>query len=159
MASDKPSPVLLDAVKAQASKLRETKNALDARGKELDKLRAELDARTAALENQAARLKAERDDFSQERDQVVAARSSMDKDIAGMRMERDKASAEERRVQDWGRTLNERGAGVTDRAAVLQRLEHDLTDHLKESARKIHALVDPGELSAPRERARPVPIA
>src|SRR5437899_2916418 len=93
MASDKPSPVLLDAVKAQASKLRETKNALDARGKELEKLRAELDARTAALENQAARLKAERDDFSQERDQVVAARSSMDKDIAGMRMEREKASA------------------------------------------------------------------
>src|SRR5438128_2516564 len=34
MASDKPSPVLLDAVKAQASKLRETKNALDARQKE-----------------------------------------------------------------------------------------------------------------------------
>src|SRR5438094_423330 len=61
MASDKPSPVLLDAVKAQASKLRETKNALDARGKELDTLRAERDARTAALENQAARLKAERD--------------------------------------------------------------------------------------------------
>src|SRR5881296_2383928 len=82
MASDKPSPVLLDAVKAQASKLRETKNALDARGKELDTLRAELDARNAALENQAARLKAERDDFAQERDQVVAARSSMDKDIA-----------------------------------------------------------------------------
>src|SRR6058998_3336664 len=97
MASDKPSPVLLDAVKAQASKLRETKNALDARGKELDTLRAELDARRAALESQAARLKAERDDFAQERDQVVAARSSMDKDIAGMRMERDKASAEERR--------------------------------------------------------------
>src|SRR2546425_451432 len=112
MASDKPSPVLLDAVKAQASKLRETKNALDARGKELDTLRAELDARTAALENQAARLKAERDDFAQERDQVVAARSSMDKDIAGMRMERDKASAEERRVQDWARTLNDQKSCV-----------------------------------------------
>src|SRR2546428_7348491 len=108
MASDKPSPVLLDAVKAQASKLRETKNALDARGKELDTLRAELDARTAALEHQAARLKAERVDFAQQRDQAVAARSSLDKDIGGMRMERDKASAEQRRVQARGRTVADR---------------------------------------------------
>src|SRR2546422_136609 len=154
MASDKPSPVLLDAVKAQASKLRETKNALDARGKELEKLRAELDTRTAALENQAARLKAERDDFSQERDQVVAARSSMDKDIAGMRMERDKASAEERRVQDWARTLNDREKSIKDREDQVKRLEHELTDHLKESEGKIQALVEREELSAQRERAR-----
>src|SRR6266581_7786946 len=146
MASDKPSPVLLDAVKAQASKLREMKNALDARGKELDTLRTELDARNAALENQAARLKAERDDFAQERDQVVAARSSMDKDVAGMRMERDKVSAEERRVQDWARTLN-------DREGQVKRLEHELTDHLKESEGKIQALVEREELSAQRERA------
>src|SRR3989454_997992 len=141
MASDKPSPVLLDAVKAQASKLRETKNALDARQKELDTLRAELEARNAALENQATRLKSERDEFAQERDQVIAARTSMDKDIAGIRMERDKASAEERRVQDWARTLNEREKGVKDREEVVKRLEHDLTDHLKESERKIQALV------------------
>src|SRR5881397_265568 len=154
MASDKPSsPVLLDAVKAQASKLRETKNALDARQKELDTLRAELEARNAALENQATRLKSERDEFAQERDQVIAARTSMDKDIAGIRMERDKASAEERRVQDWARTLNEREKGVKDREEVVKRLEHDLTDHLKESERKIQALVEREELSAQRERA------
>src|SRR2546425_332859 len=153
MASDKPSPVLLDAVKAQASKLRETKNALDARGKELDTLRGELDARTAALENQAARLKAERDDFAQERDHVVAARSSMDKDIAAMRMERDKASAEERRVQDWARTLNDREKSIKAREDQVKRLEHELTDHLKESEGKIRALVEREELSAQRERA------
>src|SRR5881296_477527 len=124
MASDKPSPVLLDAVKAQASKLRETKNALDARQKELDTLRAELEARNAALENQATRLKSERDEFAQERDQVIAAR-----------------------------TLNEREKGVKDREEVVKRLEHDLTDHLKESERKIQALVEREELSAQRERA------
>src|SRR3989441_279406 len=153
MASDKPSPVLLDAVKAQASKLRETKNALDARQKELDTLRAELEARNAALENQATRLKSERDEFAQERDQVIAARTAMDKDIAGIRMERDKASAEERSVQDWAGTLNEREKGVKDREEVVKRLEHDLTDHLKESERKIQALVEREELSAQRERA------
>src|SRR5881296_2976089 len=124
MASDKPSPVLLDAVKAQASKLRETKNALDARQKELDTLRAELEARNAALENQATRLKSERDEFAQERDQVIAARTS-----------------------------NEREKGVKDREEVVKRLEHDLTDHLKESERKIQALVEREELSAQRERA------
>src|SRR5947199_8443493 len=123
MASDKPSPVLLDAVKAQASKLRETKNALDARGKELDTLRAELDARNAALENQAARLKAERDGFAPERDQVAPARSSMDNDIAGMRMERDQASAEERRVQDGPRTRHDREESIKDRAGQVKRLE------------------------------------
>src|SRR5437867_12512385 len=109
MASDKPSPALLDAVKAQASKLRETKNALDARGKELDTLRAALDARNAALENQAARLKAERDDFAQERDQVVAARSSMDKVIAGLRRDRAKASARDGAVKAGAGTWKDRG--------------------------------------------------
>src|SRR2546428_595574 len=154
MASDKPSSqVLLDAVKAQASKRRETKNAWEARQKELDTLRADLEARNAALENQASRLKSERDEFAQERDQVIAARTSMDKDIASMRMERDKASAEERRVQDWARTLNEREKGVKDREELVKRLERDLTDHLKESERKIQALVEREEWSAPRERA------
>src|SRR6266571_13634 len=112
MASDKPSPVLLDAVKAQASKLREMKNALDARGKELDTLRTELDARNAALENQAARLKAERDDFAHDRDK-----------------------------------------SIKDREGQVKRLEHELTDHLKESEGKIQALVEREELSAQRERA------
>src|SRR3989454_199296 len=129
MASDKPSPVLLDAVKAQASKLRETKNALDARQKELDTLRAELEARNAALENQATRLKSERDEFAQERDQVIAARTSMDKDIAGIRMERDKASAEERRVQDWARTLNEREKGGKDREEMYSRQKESAAQH------------------------------
>src|SRR2546425_574338 len=142
MASDKPSPVLLDAVKAQASKLRETKNALDARGKELDTLRAELDARTAALENQAARLKAERDDFAQERDQVVAARSSMDKDIAGMRMERDKASAEERRVQDWARTLNDRLNALEAREREMLKISEEMYARQKESAAQHDSFVE-----------------
>ena len=70
-----------------------------------------------------------------------------------MRMERDKASSEERRVQDWARTLNDREKGIKDREDQVKRLEHDLTDHLKESERKIQALVEREELSAQRERA------
>src|SRR2546430_14571026 len=108
MASDKPSPVLLDAVKAQASKLRETKNALDARGKELDTLRAELDARTAAREKQAARLKAERDDFAQERGQAGAARAPMDKANAGKPRERGKPRRQRHRLQEPARPLDGR---------------------------------------------------
>src|SRR2546430_16941643 len=108
MASDKPSPVLLDAVKAQASKLRETKNALDARGKELDMLRAELDARTAALENQAARLKSGRDDCAQERDQVGPARPSVAKDRPAIRRAEDKAWAGKRRALTVGRPVHDR---------------------------------------------------
>src|SRR2546427_7744118 len=109
MASDKPSPVLLDAVKAQASKLRETKNALDARQKELDTLRAELEARNAALENQATRLKSERDEFAQERDQVIAARTSMDKTSAAFGMKATKRPPRNRAARNGARTPNRRG--------------------------------------------------
>jgi len=70
-----------------------------------------------------------------------------------MRMERDKASAEERRVQDWARTLNDREKSIRDREDQVKRLEHELTDHLKESEGKIQALVEREELSAQRERA------
>src|SRR2546426_1052883 len=138
MASDKPSPVLLDAVKAQASKLRETKNALDARQKELGTLRAELEARNAALENQATRLKSERDEFAQERDQVIADRTSMDKDIAGIRMERYKASAEERRVQDWARTLNE----LEGLEREMRKISEEMSCRQKESAAQHDSFVD-----------------
>src|SRR4030065_65598 len=45
MSSEKPSSLLVvDAVKAQASKFRETKNALDARAKELEAMKAQLGA-------------------------------------------------------------------------------------------------------------------
>ena len=65
MASDR-SPYLVDAVKASASRFKETKNALDARQKELDTRQAELDAQRADMERNAARLNAEREEFQRE---------------------------------------------------------------------------------------------
>ena len=153
MASEKPTPMLLDAVKAQASKFKETKTAMEVRQRELDATKAELDARAADLEKQAERLRAERDEFSKEREQVAAARASIDKDVAGVRSEREKLAAEERRVQDWARTLNDREKTTKESEDRGRRLEHELSDHLKESEAKIQALVEREELSAQRERS------
>src|SRR5439155_773737 len=78
MASDKPSPFLVEAVKASASRFKETKNALEARQKELDAREAELETRATDLERKAERLKGERDDFQKEKEQVTAARATID---------------------------------------------------------------------------------
>jgi len=153
MSSDKPSPMLLDAVKAQASKFKETKNALESRQRELDAMKADLDARAADLEKQAGRLQAERDDFAKEREQVGAARSSIDKDVAGVRSERDKVASEEKRVADWARTLTDREKSTKESEDRGRRLEHELANHLKDSEAKIEALLEREQLSAQRERA------
>jgi len=55
--------------------------------------------------------------------------------------------------QDWARTLNDREKSIKDREDQVKRLEHELTDHLKESEGKDPALVEREELSAQRERA------
>jgi len=58
MSSEKPSPLLLDAVKASASKFKETKSALDVREKELQALDTRLQSERADLDKQSAKLKA-----------------------------------------------------------------------------------------------------
>jgi hypothetical protein len=153
MASDKPSPALIDAVKAQALKIKEMKNLLDARRKEVDALHAELEARGVELSKREASLEAERVELAKEKEQVATARAVFDKDVFNLRMERDKFAEEERRIQDWARTLTEREESTKERADQVKRLEHELTDHLKESERKIETLVEREEAAAQRERA------
>src|SRR5438309_5565142 len=79
MASEKPSPFLVDAVKASASRFKETKNALEARQKELDARQAELESQRVDMDRQAERLRAEREEFQKEKEQVNAGRSSIDR--------------------------------------------------------------------------------
>jgi hypothetical protein len=152
MPSDQPSPFILDSVKASASRFRETKNALDARQKELEALKAELEARRADLDRVAERIRAERDAFQHEKDQVGAARGAIDRDLGNVRMEREKFSGEEKRIQDWARALNDREKAIRDNEERLKRLDMDLSGHLKEAEVKIQALVEREELSAQHER-------
>ncbi len=153
MASDKPSPFLVEAVKASASRFKETKNALEARQKELDAREAELETRATDLERKAERLKGERDDFQKEKEQVTAARATIDHDLGTVRVEREKSGAEERRVQEWARTLNDREKAIKDNEDRVRRLDMDLSGHLKESEAKIQSLLEREELAAQRERA------
>src|SRR5437773_65079 len=153
MASDRPSPFLVDAVKASASRFKETKNALEARQKELDAREAELQTRAADLERQAERLKGEREEFQKDKEQVTAARATIDHDLGTVRVEREKSGAEERRVQEWARTLNDREKAIKDNEDRVKRLDMDLSGHLKESEGKIQALLEREELAAQRERA------
>ena len=153
MASDKPSPFLVEAVKASASRFKETKNALEARQKELDAREAELETRATDLERKAERLKGERDDFQKEKEQVTAARATIDRDLGTVRVEREKSGSEERRVQEWARTLNDREKAIKDNEDRVRRLDMDLSGHLKESEAKIQSLLEREELAAQRERA------
>src|SRR5438552_11367829 len=68
-------------------------------------------------------------------------------------MDRDKAAAGERRVQEWARSLNEREETTKAREDQVKRRQHELTDHLKDSQRKIQALVEREEVGAQREHA------
>src|SRR3990172_7019705 len=140
MASEKPSPILLDAVKASASKFKETRNLLDARAKELEALRAQLDAQRAELEKQTARLRAEREEFAKERDQVQASRASLDRDPNGVEAEREKVAAEEKRVGEWARVLNDREKAIKEAEDRVKRLEADMMAPMRESEAKIQAL-------------------
>src|SRR5437773_7525337 len=74
MVSEKTSPFLVDAVKASASRFKETKNALEARQKELDARQAELESLRVEMDRQAERLRAEREEFQKEKEQVKITR-------------------------------------------------------------------------------------
>lgn len=152
MASDK-SPFLVDAVKASASRFKETKNALDARQKELDARQAELDAQRADLERHAARLNADREEFQREKDQVNASRAAIDRDLGTIRMEREKVGSEEKRIQDWARALGEREKATKEEEDRQTHLNMELSGHLKESEAKIDSLLERDEVAAQRERA------
>jgi len=153
MASEKPSPFLVDAVKASASRFKETKNALEARQKELDARQAELESLRVEMDRQAERLRAEREEFQKEKEQVNAGRTSIDHDLASVRMDRERVGGEEKRVQDWARTLNEREKAIKENEDRVKRLDLELSSHLKDSEGKIQSLMEREELSAQRERA------
>src|SRR3990172_13196152 len=140
MASEKPSPLLLDAVKPSASKFKEPRTLLDARAKELEPLRGELAARRAEREKQTARLRAEREEFAKERDQVQASRASIDRDLNGVKAEREKVAAEEKRVGECARVLNDREKAIKEAEDRVKRLEADMMDHMRESEAQIPAL-------------------
>jgi uncharacterized protein (DUF3084 family) len=152
MASDK-SPFLVDAVKASASRFKETKNALDARQKELDARHAELDAQRADLERRSERLNAEREEFQREKDQVNSSRSAIDRDLATIRMEREKFGAEEKRIQDWSRTLGERERAIKEGEDRQTHLDTELSGHVRESEAKVNSLLEREEAAAQSERA------
>ncbi len=153
MASEKPSPLILDAVKASASKFMENKAALEARAKELDALKGKLDAEREDLARQSAKLQAESSAFHKEKEDVAEARASIDQDMAGIKAEREKLSSEERRLQDWARTLNEREKSINDVEDRTERLEVELSGQIKDSEAKLQALVEREELMAQREKS------
>src|SRR6266511_3065009 len=148
MASEKPSPALLDSVKASATKFKEIKSTLDARQRELETLKSDIESQRGELEAQVNRFRSEREEFEREKGQVQAARSLAERDLAGARIDREKISTEEKRVQDWARTLNEREKAIKEAEDRLRRLELELTDHLKDSEGKMQALVEREQLSA-----------
>src|SRR3972149_2459182 len=153
MSNEQSSPILLDAVKAQASKFKETKNALEARAKELDATKAQLEAERTELDRQFAKLKNDREEFARERDEVHNARSSIDRDLNAIRSEHERLGTEEKRLQDWARTVNEREKAIKDGEDRVKRLEHEFNGQIKESEAKLMSIVEREEGIAQRERS------
>src|SRR5919204_404859 len=138
MASEQPSPFILDSVKASASRFKETKNALDARQKELEALKAELDSQRADLERQAERVRAEREAFQQERDQVNTARGTMDRDLANLRMEREKAGREEELIK----IQNERLHALEMLKGEMAKISEEMYSRQKEASSQHDSFVE-----------------
>ena len=153
MPNEKPSPLILDAVKASASKFKETKSALEARAKELDALKARLGAEREDLDKQASKLQTERAAFSVEKEEVSEARKSIDKDIAATHADRERMGAEEKRLQEWARTLNDREKSIKESEERIKRLEVELQGQIKDSESKLQSLVEREEVMAQRERS------
>src|SRR6266568_4948819 len=147
MASDKPSPMLLDAVKASASKFKETKNALDARQRELDATKAELDAQRADLEKQFARLRVERDDFQRENEVVLASRATIEEELIKLQNERLSAlEARERETLKISEEMYERQKESAVQHESFVGLQTTLRDEL-------NALASEREKLAMKERS------
>src|SRR6266581_2245006 len=67
MASEKPTPALLDSVKASATKFKEIKSTLDARQRELETLKTDIESQRGELEAQVNRFRSEREEFEREK--------------------------------------------------------------------------------------------
>src|SRR3989304_6599035 len=154
MSSEKPSSLLVvDAAKAQASKFRGTKTALGARAKELEAIKAQLDAERDHLEKLETKLKADEAGFAREREEGRVARQAMDKELSSVKADRDRVGAEEKRLQDWARALNDREKSIRDGEEKIKRLEPEFSGQIKEAEMKFQALIEREELVAQRERS------
>src|SRR2546428_3724336 len=142
MPNEQTPPVLVDAVRASASKMQGMKTALDARAKELDALKAQLDSERQDLEKRAARLEGERQAIEGEREEVRAARASVDQDLATIRADRENLLAEQIRSQDAANDLAVRVKALTEAERNVERLDREMIGRMREAEAKFLAIVN-----------------
>src|SRR5437899_5860744 len=142
MPTEQAPPFLVDAVRASASKMQGMKTALDARAKELDALKAQLDSERQDLEKRAAGLEGERQGNEGERDEVRAARASVDQDLATIRAERENLLAEQIRSQDAANDLAVRVKALTEAERNVERLDREMIGRMREAEAKFLAIVN-----------------
>ena len=78
------------------------------------------------------------------KEQVNAGRTSIDHDLASVRMDRERVGGEEKRVQDWARTLNEREKAIKEnedgRPTFNARRKAEQSQLLEEVGGKLRAM-------------------
>jgi chromosome segregation ATPase len=147
MPRDPSAPPLVDALKASASKLKETKSALETRARELDALKAQLDAQRDDLEKQAEEITTDRSELEKERAAVQKARAALDRDLEGVQDARARLESQERRLRDGEKALEARARAIREDEARIEQLGKAFGDRLAESEAKLQALVErEGEL-------------
>jgi len=147
MSSNPSAPPLVDALKASASKLKETKSVLEARARELDALKVHLDGQRDELDKRAAKLEANREDLEKERAALQEARASADTDQAAIADSRAELEGEERRLREGAKALDARAGAIREDEGRVERLGKTFTDRMRESEAGLQALVErEGEL-------------
>jgi len=136
-------PILVDAVRASASKLQGLKSAIEARARELDRLKEQLDSQRSELGTLAARLESDRRSIESEREEVRAGRASLERDLAAARDDREHLSAEQARLQsELGSIDSEREEVRAGRASLERDLAaaRDDREHLSAEQAQLQEL-------------------
>ncbi len=142
MPSETQQPLLVDAVKASALRLKEKQAALDARARELDVLKARLDAERADLETRAKKVAADREALDRERQGLDDVRASLERDLAAINEGRDRLAKDEETLKRALKGLDERENALRADEARVRRLEQAFAGPMKEAEARLHALVE-----------------
>ncbi|HYM39757.1 MAG TPA: hypothetical protein VEY12_06410 [Thermoplasmata archaeon] len=145
MPNETPPPLLVDAVKASALKLKEKQAALEARAHELETLRARLDQEHAELDTRAARLAADREANDRERQGLDDVRASMERDLGAINKAREKLAEDEEALQRAAVAVEERERLIKGDEERVARLAQAFTGQMKDSESKLDELLQRGE--------------
>ena len=140
MPEDVPDASDLDDLKSAAAAFTREKVTLEARAKELDALETELSADRINLGGQALALESVRAVIMKERDKGAQAKSSLKRDAAVIQADRLALAAEENRLLEFTRVLEERDRILGEAEARLEQRHLELSSRMEAFQARLETL-------------------